>query len=193
MELSRGSCVGRRQSRLRRSVLAVVLGAWVLGLAPSAALAAGEPDVFQFSFAGTQQIDVCGLTVGDQINQHGTIVTAPNLGLPRQMTFWDREVLSNTTGASIIVEVYQLDKDIGIVSNADGTTTFLTQLVGIPERLVASDGITLTMDVGRIVFSSTWDASGNQLSQSITTIAGPHPDADAGFALFCQFVDQELG
>jgi hypothetical protein len=69
-----------------------------------------------------------------------------------------------------------------------------TATTGLPEKLVLPDHTIVSKDVGRIVVVSVVDYNGTPtdadddtlLSQSVVFQAGPHPDLDSGFELFCQ-------
>jgi hypothetical protein len=88
------------------------------------------------------------------------------------------------------------DKDLTVVDNGDGTITLRTAITGVPEKLTLSDGQTVTMDVGRVVFVSVINYNGTPtdtsddvtISQDVESISGPHPDLQSDFTLFCQVV-----
>ena len=88
------------------------------------------------------------------------------------------------------------DKDLTVVDNGDGTITLRTAVTGVPEKLILSNGQTVTMDVGRVVFVSVINYNGTPtdtsddvlISQSIESISGPHPELQSDFTLFCQVV-----
>jgi hypothetical protein len=85
-------------------------------------------------------------------------------------------------------------KDLSATDNGDGTITVRTASAGLPEKLVLPDGTIVNMDVGRVVVVSVLDYNGTPtnaeddtlLSQSLVFQAGPQPDLDSNFELFCQ-------
>lgn len=84
-------------------------------------------------------------------------------------------------------------KDLSATDNGDGTITVRTATTGLPEKLVVPDRTIVNKDVGRIVVVSVVDYNGTPaddddtlLSQSVVFQAGPHPDLDSNFELFCQ-------
>jgi hypothetical protein len=87
-------------------------------------------------------------------------------------------------------------KDLTVVDNGDGTITLRTAVTGVPERVRLSDGTIAIMDVGRVVFVSVIDYNGTptdtdddvEISSSIESISGPHPDLESDFELFCEVV-----
>jgi hypothetical protein len=87
-------------------------------------------------------------------------------------------------------------KDLTVVDNGDGTITLRTAVTGVPERIRLSDGTIAIMDVGRVVFVSVLDYNGTptnvdddvEISSSIESISGPHPDLESDFELFCEVV-----
>jgi hypothetical protein len=87
-------------------------------------------------------------------------------------------------------------KDLTVVDNGDGTITLRTAVTGVPEKLRLSNGTVVNMDVGRLVFVSVLDYNGTptntdddvEISSSIESISGPHPDLESDFELFCEVV-----
>ena len=186
-----------------RSRLVVILSvlAVVLAFAPSA-VAVGQPvDRFNDHFSDTfpddpttANDDFCGVlpvTTTIEVVQNG-MVRLDKAGNPlfrvsgRQTVTWTNPV----TGLSVSNIVSGQFRDIRVVENADGTTTFFSTNVGVPERLQTGDGTVLIKDVGRIVFANTFDFNVPEgedpfVSSSIVSISGPHPEAEADFTLFC--------
>ena len=78
-----------------------------------------------------------------------------------------------------------------LVVNSDGTTTITTTYKGLPEKISTTRGAILTRDAGIITFITTVDSEWNLISQTVTQ-SGPHPEADADFALFCEVVTAAL-
>jgi hypothetical protein len=76
--------------------------------------------------------------------------------------------------------------------NPDGTFTQTFVDKGLQEQLKGSSGGVVTADVGIITFVNQFDSSGNFLSQTVTVVAGPHPEANSNFTLFCQVVTAAL-
>jgi hypothetical protein len=74
--------------------------------------------------------------------------------------------------------------------NGDGTATFETTFVGLPEQFRLKGGALITRDAGRIAFTVTIDENGDVISED-TRFQGPHPDA-AG-TVFCQALPEALG
>jgi hypothetical protein len=71
---------------------------------------------------------------------------------------------------------------------------------GVHEFLRSADGITEAFDRGQIAFMTVIDLNdleneADDIVLSFETVfqAGPHPEADADFALFCEVVTQVLG
>jgi len=100
------------------------------------------------------------------------------------------------TGKSVTNFFAGASKDLTVVDNGDGTITLRTAVTGVPEKITLSDGTILNMDVGRVVFVSVLDYNGTptntdddvEISSSIESISGPHPDLESDFALFCEIV-----
>jgi len=100
------------------------------------------------------------------------------------------------TGKSVTNFFAGTSKDLTVVDNGDGTITLRTAVTGVPEKIRLADGSTATMDAGRVVLVSVLDYNGTptntdddeEISSSIESISGPHPDLESDFALFCQVV-----
>ena len=105
------------------------------------------------------------------------------------------------TGKSIVLRIAGVgNKDLSVTDNGDGTITVTTATTGLPEQLRLPNGTILTMDVGRIVVAATLDYNGTPanadddifISAEVTFEAGPHPDLDSDFELFCDVFTAQL-
>jgi hypothetical protein len=184
------------------SIVALVTGP---GLA-----AAAKPEVFvnhideTFPDDPTTNLDdLCGIPVTTHVDAVEVFqVRVGENGFPRfKGTFngtitWTNEA----TGFSIQQRVANAFRVISVTDNGDGTITVESATTGLPEKLIASDGTVLSVDVGRIVFRDVFDYNGTPLdanddvfiSGEIISIRGPHPNAESDFALFCEIVTGQL-
>jgi hypothetical protein len=78
--------------------------------------------------------------------------------------------------------------------------TLVDRHAGVHERLRSSAGITAAFDRGLIEFRTVIDLNDLEdeeddvfLSSETVIQAGPHPEADSDFALFCEVVEDVLG
>jgi hypothetical protein len=75
------------------------------------------------------------------------------------------------------------------IDNGDGTITFVTTFIGLPERLSIPGGPTLSLDAGTVTISTTFFVEENGdltfISQTVSGEHGPHPDLASDFELFC--------
>jgi hypothetical protein len=62
------------------------------------------------------------------------------------------------------------------VTNADGSTTFVTIYDGLNLKTQAINGPVLQQNTGRVQVTSVYDASGNLISFSAIALAGPNSD-----------------
>jgi hypothetical protein len=190
--------------------LGLALGiALLIASAPTVA-AAGRPvdqfnDHFEETFPDdptTTDDDLCGIPVTTHAEgvQNG-IVRLDKAGNPlfKVSGFVNLTWTNPATGLSVSNLTSGMFRDIRVVENADGTTTIYFENVGIPERIQTPDGSVLVMDVGRIVFADTIDFGDPDnpdddvfISTEIVSVAGPHPEADADFELFCEVVVDAL-
>ena len=70
----------------------------------------------------------------------------------------------------------------------------------MPERLRSAEGITAAFDRGLIKFQFVIDLNDLEdpdddvlISAETSFLAGPHPEAESGFVLFCEVVTEVLG
>jgi hypothetical protein len=146
----------------------------------------------------TFDVQLCGLdlvsTVDLIANEQERIGSS---GFPLfQLTASGTQTFTNPDNGKSITNQFAglASKDLSVTDNGDGTITLRTATTGVPERLRLPDGTILTMDVGRFVVVSLLDYNGTPtnadddtlLSQSLAFEAGPHPDLDSNFDLFCQ-------
>jgi hypothetical protein len=185
--------------RARLSVLSVLLACGLL-------LAMGGPAGAQLVERSHEHIvltipddEVCGVPVTTTIdfiaNDQERLAKS---GFPLfQSTGRGTVTFTNpATGKSVSFSFAGASKDLTVVDNGDGTITLRTAVTGVPEKIRLSDGTIATMDVGRVVFVSVLDYNGTptnvdddvEVSSSIESISGPHPDLESDFALFCDVV-----
>jgi hypothetical protein len=143
--------------------------------------------------------EVCGVPVTTTIdfiaNNQERLAKS---GFPLFMTTGGGTATSTNpvTGKSFTFSFAGATKDLTVVDNGDGTITLRTAITGLPEKITLSDGTVATMDVGRVVFVTVLDYNGTptdtsddvEISSSIESISGPHPELESDFALFCQVV-----
>ncbi len=99
-------------------------------------------------------------------------------------------------GKTVVVSFAGPSKDVRVTDNGDGTLTVLTQVSGVPEKIRVPGSPPLSIDAGRIVFSNLIDDNGTPafpdddklISRDVVFEAGPHPDLDSDFGLFCEVV-----
>jgi hypothetical protein len=90
---------------------------------------------------------------------------------------------------------------VRITEQLDGDILTITAVnAGVHERLRSSEGLTPAFDRGRIIFREVIDLNDLedetddvQLSFEVLFVAGPHPEADSDFGLFCEVVEDVLG
>ena len=175
----------------RRLIGASSLAVALVAVLPASVQAAG-PIHTNFSFTiGNDSI--CGISVTTSgagvdnftpvFDSTGNLVSFLDTGQVH-LTF------TATNGKSVQVSSAGL-LTVKSTMSPDGTFTITTTFKGLPERISSSQGAILTRDAGIITFTDTIDGSGTLISETITQ-SGPHPEADATFALFCQVVTAAL-
>jgi hypothetical protein len=176
-------------------VLAAACGAVIL-IAPVAQ--AKLVDRSHERITDTFKVQICGLdlvsTVDFVLNEQQRIARS---GFPlfQGIANGTQTFTNPDTGKSITNQFAGVAfKDLSVTDNGDGTITLRTATTGLPEKLVLPDGTIVSKDVGRIVVVSVLDYNGTPtnteddtlLSESVVFQAGPHPDLDSNFELFCQ-------
>lgn len=175
---------------MRRS--SVSLAATMIALlAFSQAAWAAKPIHEKFTVNETFTEELCGVEVTTNvlvkgnviIRSDGTVIDVSRLNITS--TDADGDWVSNFVAGPV-----KFTETI----NPDGTVTFRSVHSGIQARLRSSDG-PLYMDRGRIIFETTIDFGDPEdpeddvvVSDEIVFQAGPHPEADSGFTLFCDAV-----
>jgi hypothetical protein len=181
---------------MRRVVFPILATTLAMSLSAGGVLAA-QPTHERLVIDETSTADLCGLQVTQHVVVHVNVVTYPD-GLRRDLSTtlitWtnaDGDWLSTfSVGPFIFSEVV----------NADGTTTFTLSARGVQELVRSARGIEAAFDRGQITFVTTIDFGDPEnpdddvvIFDGITFVAGPHPEADSDFALFCQVVTEVLG
>jgi hypothetical protein len=106
---------------------------------------------------------------------------------------------TNAEGVTITNSVRQINQEGDLVDNGDGTWTFTYAVNGAPLKL-RSGNDTVLFDRGRITFEEViyfGDLSTIEdnefISGQITSISGPHPEAESDFTLFCEVFTDVMG
>ena len=175
----------------RRLIPASSLVVAFIAVLPAAAEAAG-PIHTHFSFTNSNDsiCDVSGASSGSLVDNFTPVFDSSGNMVGFLDTSRFNIIFTATNGRS--VEISSSGLVTGAVTmNPDSTLTFRTTFKGLPEKISTSHGAILTRDAGFITFTTTIDSSGNVISQAVTQ-SGPHPEADADFALFCQVVTAAL-
>jgi hypothetical protein len=156
---------------------------------PTTAHAAGPMHI---TLSGTQTgVDVCGITVTLSIkgvdNYSSVLDSSGNL-IAFTDTHQERDTYTAANGRSVASSLAQHVTGT-LTPNPDGTFTLLETFNGLAEKISTPNGPVLTRDAGLVSVEFVVDSSFNFLSgPTILVQAGPHPELDSGFTLFCQIV-----
>lgn len=180
---------------MRARLLTMGAALVVLGAAASP-VAAAKPAHFRESIDETHPATFCGinLTLREQvdvnvlINDQGVVkdLSTVRLTLSNASGDW---MTNHIAGPVLITE-----------SLAGDILTTVADNRGLHSQWVASDG-TRFSDRGRITFRTVIDLNTEPdptpsdnvvVSQETLLVAGPHPEADSDFALFCETVTRVL-
>jgi hypothetical protein len=164
------------------------------GLAVLSGTARGTaPQRFHNHFVDSFSTNLCGIAV--DVN----IIVTDNFFLYSDGSSRDTYSVMQTftnpaNGKSVTVSgAGQIVGSQAIVDQAANTVTFAVTYKGLPEKIQTVNGPIIVRDAGLITFTNTFDlTTGDFISQSITVSKGPHPEADAEGALFCQVITEAL-
>jgi len=140
---------------------------------------------FTEEFSETDFCGVSGLTV-----DHGVrgVQNIREDGEDFRATGHIRDVFTNPdNGKSVIVSVGGQEREELISGDPEGLHTVLFSFRGLPEKIQTAHGAVLTRDAGLIAQLATFNGD-EFVSSEIVVNKGPHPEADADFALFCDVI-----
>jgi hypothetical protein len=179
---------------MRRVVRPLLLALVVLALAAPAALGA-RPIHEKFTVDETFTEELCGITVTTRVQLKGNVLIFEDrvIDASQVTVTWtnteDNWLELFVAGPAFVEE--QLEGDILIID---------VRIAGIPERIRSSEGLTPAFDRGLVIFRDTIDLNDLEdpeddvfLGREVFFQAGPHPDLDSDFALFCEVVHDVLG
>jgi hypothetical protein len=179
---------------MRRAAVPLTL-ATLLILATAHIVAAAKPVHDKFVVDETFSEELCGIQVTTHLLVRGNVLDFEDhfVDLSQVMITWtntDGDWLELfVAGAFFITE--ELSGDI---------LTVTVRSAGIPERLRSAEGLTPAFDRGQIAFRDVIDLNDLEnpeddvfISSEVLFQAGPHPEFDSGFTLFCEVVADVLG
>lgn len=176
----------------RPIALRAIFVALIVALAvPGAALAAKPIFAFHDHFTDSFPGEVCGIPV--QIK----LVVTDNFFAYADGSFKDAGSLMSTftnpdNGKAVVVSSAGTLTGTFVIDQQANTITFVTTYKGLPEKIQTAHGRVLTRDAGVISFRDTVDLTTGEFLGSVVIIKGPHPEADADFALFCEVITAAL-
>ena len=179
-----------------RSFLSIAASVTLLAMTASAALAAKPVEHINERIDVTFTENLCGIPVTTEI-----------VGRENVLIYGDGSVRDTSSGTITWTNAdgdWLQNKVAGPLVNHESLEgsilTSTSVLSGIPERLRSSEGITRAFDRGRIEITTVFDlhdlddpTDDEFVSQEITRVAGPHPQAESDFLLFCEVVTEVLG
>jgi hypothetical protein len=173
------------------AVRAVFMALIVALALPGATLAAKPIAAFHDHFIESFASDICGIPV--QVD----IVVSDNFFEYADGSFKDAASFMGTytnpdNGKSVVVSSAGTVTGTAIIDEQANTITFVTTYKGLPEKIQTAHGRVLARDAGIISFRDTFDLTTGDFLGTEVTIKGPHPEADADFALFCDVVTGAL-
>lgn len=183
----------KRADRFRRLACAAAIGGAALLLPLATSAFGGAPTVIHDRIDGAElsEADFCGtgLTVEHVIDGVQNL-QLDGEGFRGSGHF--RDVITNPdNGQSVVVSAAGHVEGRLVSGDPLGVHTHLVTFKGLAERIQSARGEVLTRDAGVIAFADTFDGP-RFLGGEVVINKGPHPEADADFALFCTTVVRAL-
>jgi hypothetical protein len=176
----------------RPIALRAVFTALIVALAlPGVTLAARPIAAFHDHFTDSFPSDVCGIPVQvDLLVTDNFFVYAD--GSSKDAASFMSTFTNLDNGKAVVVSSAGTLTQSFVIDEGANTITFVTTYKGLPEKIQTAHGRVLTRDAGIISFRDTFDLTTGDFLGTEVTIRGPHPEADADFALFCDVVTAAL-
>jgi hypothetical protein len=176
--------------------LAVLIASGALLMSASSVFAAkGSHE--QVRVDDTFDEEVCGIAVTTHVIVTGPVNTTSGDRVTDNTRV--RVTWTNADGVWLRNDITGQFREV-VTDNGDGTITIVDTNRGVHERLRSANGIEAAFDRGQIVFRTVIDLGDPEdpdddvvVSSDIPKQAGPHPDADADFVLFCEVFQDVLG
>ena len=177
-----------------RAAALLSIGALLLS---STATFAAKGSHEQIRIDETFQEELCGIPVTTHVVVTGPVNVTSNGRLTDNTNV--RLTHTNADGDWLRNHISGQFREV-VTDNGDGTITVVQTHRGLHERLVSADGPEAAFDRGQIVLRIVIDLNDPEdpdddevISFEVTKQAGPHPDADADFEVFCEVVERVLG
>jgi hypothetical protein len=179
---------------MRRVIAPVALASTLLLLTAQVALGA-RPVHEKFTVDESFTEELCGIEVMTQVNIKGNVLIFDDrlVDVSRVEVTWTNdsgEWLRNSVSGPVFV-TEQLDGDI---------LTVTERHAGVHSHLTSAAGQEPAFDRGTVTFMIIIDLNDleNQeddelLAFEVVSVAGPHPEIDSDFELFCEVVNDVLG
>ena len=170
---------------MRRKLLPLAIATVLACVSAATGLAAGSTQVEHFSF--TRPSNVCGIsgtTVG-----HGTSVfrDTGNGTYFMNSSFSGVFTAENGRSTTLTFAGPQKQTSPAVIDEQAGTVTITTTYGGLYEKFSITGGPTLSVDAGAATFVDVFEYTGNpnnpvgdQISDTLSGLDGPHPDLLSG-------------
>ena len=179
-------------------VAALALATVATALLPAGTAFAAKPLTFHTNIEETFPDEVCDIPVMAHVQGVDTFTIFFDnegnelrvLGRGQQLVTW-----TNPENGKVLNLSFAGSFSGSSVENPDGTVTFTETYAGVPENIFVHRGESLTKDVGlatlvtTVDFGDPGDPDDDEVVDfEIAFLAGPHPDLESDFALFCELV-----
>jgi hypothetical protein len=172
-----------RQVRYLKLIGPVLL---VLALGSPAAVLGASPD--REVLRGTDvDTDFCGTGQTVLLAFNGVINWWEDKGFGHLSETWTNP----ETGISVVTSFAGGGK-FKLIEHEDGGYTFVTERMGMPDKIRVKGGGVLTRDAGLIIFYDHFNADDEYLGTDVVIRGGPHPGIDPGYD-WCDLMIEVLG
>jgi hypothetical protein len=183
--------------RTFRSLTGPIAGLLVLAalLVTPLPAAAGWTKAFHENYSNDVDIlDFCGFHITGVDEGVVNFFFTPVDGAPPRVKITGNSTSTYTNvdnGKQVIISSAGQYRIISEVDNGAGYTLSVVN-TGMPEKISTGDGQVLVKDVGLLGRVIYVDYDLNFVSQEVVFEAGPHPDADSDFQLYCRAITSAL-
>jgi hypothetical protein len=180
-----------------KRLLAFAVTAVAGGILAGATVAA--PPIVDHFTEGPFPDEVCGVSGTTVFSGTSVLREGANGTFFQAGTFRAVFTAANGKSATLFAAGPSMQTSPPIIDEQAGTITFVTTVVGLPEKLSITRGPTLLRDAGTVTFVDVFEYTGDPdnpvgdfISEDLVRLHGPHPDLLSDFEAFCQVLEPYL-
>ena len=178
----------------RRTLQLLLVGAVMAALAvlPGTAFGGKPLDQFHDHITDSFSDEICGIPVDVDLVVTDNFFDYGDEGF-KDTTSGQFTYTNPVNGKAVDVSGAGQVTGIATVDEEAGTITLVTTAKGLTDKVSGDHGAVLLRDAGIITLVNTFDLeTGELISSEVIVEAGPHPNAESDFILFCEVVSEAL-